>query len=109
MFVSASGALQPTIPAALVDARRGEGAVVLPIDFASWRNGGFDLLPRGVLQPVPERYRPDLTVAHAQRAGWPLNVVHPVIGVYHHYPAANYVPLLEPRRRAVSPCSSPIR
>ncbi len=29
------------------------------------------------------------------RAGWPVSLVHPVIGVYHHYPAANYVPLLQ--------------
>ena len=36
-----------------------------------------------------------MTVAHALRAKWPLARVHPVIGVYRHYPAANYVPLLE--------------
>lgn len=34
-------------------------------------------------------------MAHAVRAGWPLSLVHPVIGVYHHYPAARYVPLLQ--------------
>jgi hypothetical protein len=38
--------------------------------------------------------RPDETVAHALRANWPLDRVHPVIGVYRKYPAANYVPLL---------------
>jgi hypothetical protein len=36
-----------------------------------------------------------MTVAHAKRANWPLDRVHPVIGVYHQYPAANYIPLLE--------------
>jgi hypothetical protein len=36
-----------------------------------------------------------MTVAHAARAGWPIARVHPVIGVYHRYPAANYVPLLQ--------------
>ena len=35
-----------------------------------------------------------MTVAHSVRAGWPLDRVHPVIGVYRKYPAANYVPLL---------------
>jgi hypothetical protein len=67
---------------------------VLPIDFAAWRSGGFDLLPEAYYNQYPG-YRPDLTVAHAQRAGWSLDAVHPVIGVYHRYPAAKYVPLLE--------------
>ena len=35
-----------------------------------------------------------MTVAHSLRAGWPLERVHPVLGVYRHYAAANYVPLL---------------
>ena len=35
-----------------------------------------------------------MTVAHAQRAGWPLDRVHPVLGVYRHYAAANYIPLM---------------
>ncbi len=35
-----------------------------------------------------------MTVAHSLRAGWPLDRVHPVLGVYRHYPAANYVPLM---------------
>jgi hypothetical protein len=36
-----------------------------------------------------------MTVAHSLRAGWTLDQVHPVIGVYRKYSAANYVPLLE--------------
>jgi hypothetical protein len=67
---------------------------VIPIDYSAWRDDGFDLLPEAYYNQF-RGYRPDLTVAHAQRAGWPLARVHPVIGVYHHYPAARYVPLLQ--------------
>ena len=93
-FVRAFRSLQPSIPAALITLGAAKAPYVLPIDFAAWRNGGFDLLPEAYYNQYPG-YRPDLTVAHAQRAGWPLSLVHPVIGVYHHYPAANYVPLLQ--------------
>lgn len=93
-FVRAFRALQPTIPAALVTLGAARAPWVLPIDFAAWRNGGFDLLPEAYYNQYPG-YRPDLTVAHAQRAGWSLDAVHPVIGVYHHYSAAKYVPLLQ--------------
>jgi hypothetical protein len=95
MFVRAFRSLQPEIPAALVTLGAAIAPYILPIDFAAWRNGGFDLLPEAYYNQYPG-YRPDLTVAHAQRAGWPLSLVHPVIGVYHHYPAAKYVPLLQP-------------
>ncbi|SRR5581483_571718 len=94
VFVRAFRALQPTIPSALVTLGAAIAPNVLPIDFAAWRNGGFDLLPEAYYNQY-KGYRPDLTVAHAQRAGWALSAVHPVIGVYHHYPAANYVPLLQ--------------
>jgi hypothetical protein len=93
-FVRAFRQLQPTIPAALVTLGAAKAPWVLPIDFASWRAGGFDLLPEAYYNQYPG-YRPDLTVAHAQRAGWSLDAVHPVIGVYHHYSAAKYVPLLQ--------------
>lgn len=93
-FVKAFRALQPGIPAALVTLGAAKPPFVLPIDFGAWRHGGFELLPEAYYNQYPGD-RPDLTVAHAQRAGWPLSLVHPVIGVYHHYPAANYVPLLE--------------
>jgi hypothetical protein len=94
MFVREFRALQPTIPSALVTLGAAKAPWVLPIDFAAWRNAGFDLLPEAYYNQYPG-YRPDLTVAHAQRAGWALSAVHPVIGVYHHYPAARYVPLLQ--------------
>ena len=93
-FVRAFRQLQPTIPAALVTLGAAKAPWVLPIDFAAWRSGGFDLLPEAYYNQYPG-YRPDLTVAHAQRAGWSLDTVHPVIGVYHHYSAAKYVPLLQ--------------
>jgi hypothetical protein len=93
-FVRAFRQLQPTIPAALVTLGAAKAPWVLPIDFAAWRSGGFDLLPEAYYNQYPG-YRPDLTVAHAQRAGWSLDAVHPVIGVYHHYSAAKYVPLLQ--------------
>jgi hypothetical protein len=94
MFVRAFRALQPTIPSALVTLGAAKAPWVLPIDFNAWRSGGFDLLPEAYYNQYPG-YRPDLTVAHALRAGWSLSAVHPVIGVYHHYPAAKYVPLLQ--------------
>jgi hypothetical protein len=93
-FVRAFRSLEPTIPAALVTLGAAKAPWVLPIDFAAWRNGGFELLPEAYYNQYPG-YRPDLTVAHALRAGWPLSLVHPVIGVYHHYPAWKYVPLLQ--------------
>jgi hypothetical protein len=52
-------------------------------------------LPQAYYNQFPRVYRPDLTVAHSIRAGWAIDHVHPVIGVYRKYPAANYVPLLE--------------
>jgi hypothetical protein len=93
-FVEAFRALQPTVPAALVTLGAAKAPWVLPIDFGAWRNAGFSLLPEAYYNQYPGD-RPDLTVAHARRAGWPLSLVHPVIGVYHHYPAASYVPLLQ--------------
>jgi len=62
--------------------------------FPAWRDAGFDLLPQAYYNQFPKVYRPDQTVAHALRAKWPLDRVHPVIGVYRKYPASRYVPLL---------------
>jgi hypothetical protein len=86
---------EPNLPAALTTFGAATPPWVLPIDFAAWRDNGFDLLPQAYYNQFPTVDRPDLTVAHAVRAKWPINRVHPVIGVYRHYPAANYVPLLE--------------
>jgi hypothetical protein len=94
MFVSEFRQLEPTLPAGLVTLGDAQAPWVLPIDFASWRDNGFALLPEAYYNQYPG-YRPDLTVQHAIRAGWSVADVHPVIGVYHHYAAANYVPLLE--------------
>ena len=93
-FVTVFRDLEPTLPAALVTLGGAPAPYVLPIDYASWRNGGFQLLPEAYYNKT-KVYRPDLTVAHALRAGWTADQVHPVIGVWGHYPAANYVPLLQ--------------
>lgn len=93
-FVQAFRELQPTIPAALVTLGAAKAPWVLPMNYAAWRAGNFDLLPEAYYNQY-KGDRPDLTVAHAERAGWALDAVHPVIGVYHHYPAAKYVPLLQ--------------
>jgi hypothetical protein len=93
-FVRAFRGLQPTLPAALATYGAAKAPWVLPIDYAAWRRGGFELLPEAYYNQY-RGYRPDLTVAHALRAGWSIEQVHPVIGVYHHYPASNYVPLLQ--------------
>ena len=93
-FVDTFRSLQPTLPAALTTYGAASAPWVLPIDYASWRNAGFDLLPQAYYNQFPKSYRPDMTVAHSLRAGWPLDRVHPVLGVYRKYAAANYVPLL---------------
>jgi hypothetical protein len=93
-FVDEFRTLEPTLPAALTTYGAATAPWVLPIDFAAWRNAGFDLLPQAYYNQFPKAYRPDMTVAHSLRAGWPLDRVHPVLGVYRHYAAANYVPLM---------------
>jgi hypothetical protein len=95
IFVDTFRSLEPTLPAALTTYGAATAPWVLPIDYASWRNAGFDLLPQAYYNQFPKSYRPDMTVAHSVRAGWPLDRVHPVLGVYRKYAAANYVPLLE--------------
>lgn len=95
-FTRVFRSLEPTIPAALTTYGAAVPPFVLPIDYAAWRDTGFDLLPQAYYNQFPRQYRPDLTVDHSQRAGWPLDRVHPVIGVYRKYPASKYVPLLEP-------------
>jgi hypothetical protein len=94
VFVDTFRSLEPTLPAALTTYGAATAPFVLPIDYESWRNAGFDLLPQAYYNQFPKAYRPDLTVAHSLRAGWPLDRVHPVLGVYRKYAAANYVPLL---------------
>jgi len=94
IFARTFRSLQPALPAALVTYGGAPAPYVIPIDYAAWRSRGFDLLPEAYYNQY-RGYRPDLTVAHARRAGWPLDRVHPVIGVYHHFPAARYVPLLQ--------------
>jgi len=94
-FVDVFRSLQPTLPAALTTYGAAPAPWVIPIDFASWRAAGFDLLPQAYYNQFPKVYRPDMTVAHALRAGWTIDRVHPVIGVYRKYSAANYVPLLK--------------
>jgi hypothetical protein len=85
----------PNVPAALTTIGAAESPWILPLDYSAWRNAGFDLLPQAYYNQFPKVDRPDETVAHAKRAGWPLGRVHPVIGVYRNYDAARYVPLLE--------------
>ena len=92
-FVYVYRGLEPALPSALVTFGAAPAPHVLPIDYASWRNAGFELLPEAYYNQYA-LYRPDLTVQHAIRAGWTADHVHPVIGVYHQYPASNYVPLL---------------
>ena len=86
-------ALWPGLPAALATFGAATGDNVIPLDYATWRDSGFELLPEAYYNQFPE-YRPDLTVAHARRAGWDPAFVHPIVGVYHGFPAVRYVPLL---------------
>jgi hypothetical protein len=93
LFTRAFRAREPSLPAALATYGAAACTCVLPIDYAAWRRAHFALLPEAYYNQF-RLYRPDRTVAHALRAGWRRSDVHPIIGVYHHYPAARYVPLL---------------
>jgi hypothetical protein len=95
IFAQTFRRFEPTLPAAMTTFGAAESPWVLPLDYASWRDNGFDLLPQAYFNQFPKVDRPDQTVAHAQRAGWPIARVHPVIGVYRRYPASKYVPLLQ--------------
>jgi hypothetical protein len=95
IFVDTFRSLQPTLPAALTTYGAAIPPWVIPIDFAAWRAGGFDLLPQAYYNQFPKILRPDMTVDHALRAGWTIDKVHPVVGVYRKYPASRYVPLLQ--------------
>jgi hypothetical protein len=94
IFAQTFRQFEPTLPAAVTTFGAAVSPWVLPLDFAAWRDHGFDLLPQAYYNQFPKVDRPDQTVAHARRAKWPLDRVHPVIGVYRKYAAANYVPLL---------------
>ena len=96
-FTRAFRALEPTLPAALTTYGAPTCTCVFPIDYGAWRRAHFALLPQAFYNQFRE-YRPDRTVAHALRAGWRRGDVHPVIGVYHGYAAARYVPLLRRAR-----------
>jgi hypothetical protein len=96
-FVDAFRAGAPDLPAALTTYGAAPTPYVLPIDFAAWRRGGFDLLPQAYVNESALN-RPDLTIAHAIRAGWDAGRVHPVVGVYRQYPAQAYLPLLKAAR-----------
>ena len=94
IFASTFRKYEPDLPAALTTFGAAQSPWVIPIDFGAWRDNGFDLLPQAFYNQFPKVDRPDLTVAHAERAGYPRARIHPVIGVYHHFPAVRYVPLL---------------
>lgn len=94
IFATTFRQYEPNLPAAMTTFGAARAPWVLPIDFAAWRDNGFDLLPQAYYNQFPDVDRPDLTVAHAVRAKWPVDRVHPVIGVYRKYPAAKYIPLL---------------
>jgi len=96
-FVDAFRARAPDLPAALSTYGAAPAPFVLPIDFASWRQAGFELLPQAYFNESAI-YRPDRTIAHAVRAGWDPRRVHPIVGVYHQYPAERYLPLLRAAR-----------
>jgi hypothetical protein len=95
IFASTFRRFDPTLPAAVTTFGAAKAPWVLPIDYAAWRDNNFDLLPQAYFNQFPTVDRPDMTVAHAVRAKWPVDRVHPVIGVYDNYPAARYVSLLE--------------
>ena len=53
-FVDVFRSLQPTLPAALTTYGAAAAPYVLPIDYASWRNAGFDLLPQAYYNQFPK-------------------------------------------------------
>lgn len=79
-FVRAFRERAPLLPGAVTT----EGAAihpwVLPFDYASWRDHGFALLPQAYLS-IEAHYGPSYAVAHAVRAGYTQERVHPMIGI----------------------------
>ena len=67
VFATTFRQYEPTLPAAMTTFGAAKAPWVLPIDFASWRDNGFDLLPQAYYNQFPKVDRPDMTVAHAQR------------------------------------------
>ncbi len=79
-FVSA---LDLTVPRALST----YGAAYKPwnlsavFDYPPWRNAGYDLLPEAYWN-VCECYEPHWVIQHSLEAGWPIERVHPIVGIF---------------------------
>jgi hypothetical protein len=81
--------LRPTLPAGLSTYGGAPAPNVLgkttahewQMDFKSWHDARFRLLPQAYTQVSPA-YHPVECVRHARRAGWPLTKVHPTVGCY---------------------------
>jgi hypothetical protein len=65
MFVNTFRQYEPDLPAAMTTFGAAKAPWVLPLDYAAWRNAGFDLLPQAYYNQFPKVDRPDLTIAHS--------------------------------------------
>ena len=96
-FVARFRELLPDLPAALSTYGAAPAPWVLPIDYAAWLAGGFDLLPQAYLyegEGGSPLYSPANAVAHALRAGYPLERVHLTVGLYGEWTGQRYAPLV---------------
>jgi hypothetical protein len=90
-FCTAFRAAQPTIPAALVTygttsndyGLLGDALVTSAgvMDFKAWFDADFHIMPEAYYG-ANTIYKPDRCVRHYRRANFPLNKIHPVIGIY---------------------------
>ncbi len=67
-------------------------------DYVPWRNAGYDLLPQAYWN-VSECYEPHWVIQHSLEAGWPIERVHPTVGIFQaergRLTGADYAPLLD--------------
>jgi hypothetical protein len=65
-------------------------------DYVPWRNAGYHLLPEAYWN-MTDCYEPLWVVQHSLEAGWPIDRVHPTIGIFsaeRQLTGADYAPLL---------------
>jgi hypothetical protein len=83
-FVSAFRKFRPTRPAAMTS----YGGATLDnnlstvFDYKPWQQNSFDFFPQTYFQQAPE-LEPAHCLEQAVAAGWTIDVIHPLVGVYH--------------------------
>ena len=99
VFATAFREREPELPAAFTTLGAAAAPWVLPLDYKSWADENWDLLPEAYMS-ITSDYCPKCTVDHAERAGFPTDKVHPMIGIgwtqgQRRYGGDEYAELLE--------------